>query len=198
MSYGLMVYSVDLDKVIAACGSGDDKLRRMICGRFRNDLSRRQDWFSSEIEGGAPSPFDAIRALIMGDPPMVGHGFMYGYAYKDLVGHFGQSQYNNPFSPCNHAWIEAIGATLTTLGASTLSMSNLQYGGSPVKFPNPDDFPAFGYWSRDDVLAGNDLLNGPEFQSDLVPPDHAEAIDAIRGWLTFAAGRRDAIVAFYH
>ena len=43
MSYGFTVWSVDTIKLRQVPGSKDDKLRRMIGGRFKRDLARLDD-----------------------------------------------------------------------------------------------------------------------------------------------------------
>ena len=84
MGYGVMAYAVDIDKVRALCGSGDNQTRRAVCGRFRADISRSNDWFDLSDDRGAPNIFTAIEHLVMGgDKPL--DGYLYGYAFKYVV-----------------------------------------------------------------------------------------------------------------
>jgi hypothetical protein len=90
MSYGLMVYSVSLEKIREVCGSGDEKLVRMMGGRFRNEVQRADEYFEDEISSGAPKRLEAVRQLVMGEVLDQRYGFQYAYAYKLLVEHFGK------------------------------------------------------------------------------------------------------------
>jgi len=57
----------------------------MICDGFKRALSERAESFSREIENGAPTPFDAVKALIMGIPiEDRRHGFEETLPFKDI------------------------------------------------------------------------------------------------------------------
>lgn len=69
MSFALMPFVVDLDVLHASIGSKDDKLRRMIGGRFRQHLTHFDSRFDHLIEDGGPPIYEAIRAVIDGGVP---------------------------------------------------------------------------------------------------------------------------------
>ncbi|MDI1478556.1 hypothetical protein [Polyangium sp. y55x31] len=197
MSYGLMVYAVKFDKLKPVFGSGDDKLRRQICGRFKERLAQQADWFKSEIAGGAPTPFDAVKALIMGTVPEKGHGFMYAYAYERIVEHFGRYLDNSRFSSIRWSYMEAVEEGWKQSGLDeTLPFRDLHLGKALCVFPTPNDFPSTGYWSPEQVVAGNKRFG--EIQISAEEDYIKEAILAVRGWLSQAAAKGEGIVAFYY
>jgi hypothetical protein len=55
MGYGLMVYSVDLDKILAVMGSGDDRVRKAISGRFKDHIMEINTVLCYSNDRGDPS-----------------------------------------------------------------------------------------------------------------------------------------------
>ena len=147
MSLSLTLYLVDLAKPRAAVGSKDDKLRRMLGGRFKREIARADEWFSDAIEGGAPNRHDAIKAVIEGGPFDARYGFQYGYAYEMIVQHFGKYLDNNAFSPFRGSWLEDVDGGLKALGITAVKVSSFMYGGPPKPIPRPDDYPGYAEWS---------------------------------------------------
>jgi hypothetical protein len=193
MSYGFMFYSVDLDKFTAACGSKDDKLRRMISGRFKGE-------FASYDEGrgeGALSLRDALRQVIMGEPLDPRAGSTYHYACKLICEHFGKFMPNAPLLPIALEFIDEVDDALREMGVfDAVSLSKLAYRGLPVDLPSPDDFPMAGYMTSDEVRAAREQLDAATYGGD--HGDIAEAIDCIRDLLRAASGKGHAVVSFFH
>ena len=94
-----MPYVVDLDVLNGSVGSKDDKLRRMIGGRFRQHLTHFDSQFDHLIEGGGPPIYEAIRAVIDGGPFDERYGVMYNYAFKWICEFHGRFLDNSDFSP---------------------------------------------------------------------------------------------------
>jgi len=190
MGYGLAVYAVDLDAVAAACGSGDDKVRRMISGRFRRDIYSTNDQLGWSNDRGADSVFEAIRHLIMGADDMRLPGAMYGYAYKYIIEFHGRFLANDRFMPARQSWVsETIQPQLAAAGVA-LNLDALYYGGAPVSFPSPDDFPGYGCWRRDAIAAALPILRAQ--------PDLSPELAQIADWLSQAAAENKDLAAFYH
>ena len=187
MGYGVMAYAVDIDALVALCGSGDNQRRRAICGRFREDISRTNDYFDCSNERGEPSIFTAIEHLVMGGDKTL-PGYLYGYGFKYIVQFHGKFLNNGPFYPCRSSYIEeeidpAIAAT-----GSSLRMFQLIFRGAPVSFPPPDDFPGIGYWTADEVEQGLQPMRSGT-TTELV---------TIASWLGRASAEKKGIVGFYH
>ena len=146
MSYGLSLYLVDLAKLHGAVGSGDDKLRRMIGGRFKDRLAHDDEYFASEIEAGAPTRYEAVRAVIEGGPFDKKHAFQYGYAFRTICEFYGRPLFNNHFSPFRGNWLEIVDEGLAALGITAVHVTDFMYGTPPSPIPS-DDLPTYGEWS---------------------------------------------------
>lgn len=187
MGYGVMAYSVDIDKLVALCGSGDDKMRRMISGKYRESIYRTNDQLGWSNERGEPSVFTAIKHLVMGEE-MTLKGTMYGYGFKYIVEFSGRFLDNGPFCPCSSGYLsDTVDVELAEVGAA-VSMSDLIFGGAPVSFPAPDDFPAIGHWTAEQV-AGS---------AESVRSGSSEELKTISTWLDQAAAQGRGVVGFYH
>jgi hypothetical protein len=147
MSYALTTYVVDLDVLHGSVGSKDDKLRRMIGGRFRQHLAHFDSQFDHVVDAGGPTIRDAIRAVIEGGPFDGRHGTMYGYAYKWICEFHGRALFNNDFSPMRYGWLEAVDAGLNALGVTAVGVEEFSFGGAPSPIPAPEDLPGYGEWS---------------------------------------------------
>jgi hypothetical protein len=196
MSMALTVYLVDLAKARAAIGSRDDKLRRQICGRFKADLERADEWFSSEIEGGAPKRYDAMKAVFDGGPFERRGAFQYGYAYEMIVRHFGKYLNNNDFSPFRGDWLEQVDRGMQALGLS-LRVTPFMYGRVPDPLPRPADFPGYGEWSHAQCSEGlsqwRTRLND---RSNLVADSQVlAAIESCSEWMLAAVEKPGAGIA---
>lgn len=189
MGYGLMVYSVDINKLTSVCGSQDEALRRTISGRFKRDITFTNDSLGHSNERGEPSVFMAIQHLIMGDAKTL-DGALYAYGFEYIIKHFGKLLGNNLFYPCRMNFLtEEVNSHLTSAG-TTLDMGNLIYQSSPVEFPSPDDFPLYGYWRPEDVAANIQPLNTYN--------DKTPELKAIQGWLEFAGSKGESIFTYYY
>ncbi|MBW4620492.1 MAG: hypothetical protein KME17_14210 [Cyanosarcina radialis HA8281-LM2] len=189
MSYGLMAYSVNIDKLKESCGSGDDSLRRAISGRFKNDIASTNQQLGYSNDRGEPSVFLAIRDLIIGDERNLDR-VLYAYGFKYIVEFFGKFLDNNLFYPASYDFlVEEVGANLSETGA-TVEMFKLLNCYLPVSFPTPDDFPLYGYWSAERVAASVEPL--------AAFPEKTEELKAIQKWLEFAALKGEGIVGYYH
>ena len=95
-----MVWSVDTNKLRQIPGSKDDKLRRMIGGRFKRDLASLDDLFEHRIAAGGPNTYEALRQIVDGTiPEGVQNGAIYRYAFKLIVDHLGTFLDNNAVCP---------------------------------------------------------------------------------------------------
>jgi hypothetical protein len=188
MSYGLMVYSVDIDKVLSACGSGDDGLRRAISGRFRDRIADTNDQLGYSNERGEPSVFEAIRHLILGQDKSLDSA-LYGYGLKYIVEFYGRFLDNSLFYPAPMEFITGeVGGKLADTGA-VVKMSDLVYA-SPIQLPRPDDFPLYGHWTAADVAQSAAPVR--------TYADKTPELQAIEGWLTYAEDNGEGIVGYYH
>jgi hypothetical protein len=193
MSYGFMVYALDLDKLKAACGSSDDKLRRMICGRFKRDLQSHDEG----KDEGELTVREALRQIIMGGAPDSRSGSTYAYAFKLLCEHFGKFLPNAPLLPIRLSFIDDVDGALREMGAfDAVSLSKLAYRGLPINLPSPDDFPMTGYMTPEEIRPALAQLSAAKYAGE--DRDIAEAIDCIQSWLKAASDKQQALVSFVH
>ncbi|WP_236244547.1 hypothetical protein [Streptomyces sp. CC210A] len=132
MSYALSPYLVDIDKARAAVASGDDKLRRMIGGRFKQQMAHADAWFADELGQGAPSRYEALRAVVAGGPFDAAHAFQYGYAYQMICEFHGRWLFNNDFSPFRSGWLERVDEGLREVGVTVVAVTDFMYGSVPA------------------------------------------------------------------
>ena len=91
MGTTLTPIAVELDKLTAACGSGDRDLLNSVIKKFKRDFWQfdemgedLDDWGEDDDapEGNSITMKEALRHLIMGEECNSNAGFMYGYALK--------------------------------------------------------------------------------------------------------------------
>jgi hypothetical protein len=200
MSYGLMLYAVELDKVRAAVGSDDEKLRRSIGGRFKRDIAAADSWFSSAIEGGCPPRYEALRHLIHGAPRVEGYAFQYAYAFKLLVEHYGRFLDNDGFMPIGFDYLEQVNAQLRALGVSAIDVESLAYFHPPVELPIPGDFPGVGYLELETLREGVAQFEAIEAGAIAGIADSfmQTSIQNVRQWCQSCAQQGRGLVSFYH
>jgi hypothetical protein len=195
MGYGFMVWAVDTDRLKQVAGSKDEKLRRMIGGRFKRDIARLDDMFSDEIEGGAPNTYETLRQIVDGAVPEGARGAIYRYAFKLLVEHFGTALDNGPVYPWNSQDFGPIDAALAAMNVP-FKMDTLQFSGLPVSLPHPDDFPCTGWVHADTVKKVNDAFAAaPAADMD---PDTAEVVACLRNFFKVAASKQRGLVSYYY
>ena len=199
MSYSLSLYAVDLARVREAVGSGDQKLRRMVGGRFKGDMARDDDWFSYEIRNGAPTRYEALRAVIDGGPFEEAHAFQYAYAYQMLCRFHGRPLDNGSFSPFRGRWLDAVDEGLASLGVKAVSVAEFGSGSPPPPLPRPDDLPGYGEWSAEQCREGLAQWEAatPE-QRAALDPEVLRAAESCAGWLRQVAQREDCGIAGFH
>ncbi len=189
MGYGFMIWAVDTDKLKQVVGSKDEKLRRMIGGRFKRDIARLDDMFDN------PNTYEALRQIIDGAIPEGARGGVYSYAFKLLVEHFGKFQDNNCVYPWSSPDFTELDAALASMGVP-FKFDTLQWSGLPVKLPSPDDFPCTGWVSPDEVKKVDAALSVATYSGK---DSHvSDVINAMRGWFRNAAAKGWGLVSYYH
>lgn len=200
MGYGLMVYAVELDKARAAVGSDDEKLRRSIGGRFKRDIAAADSWFSSEIEGGCPPRYEALRHLIHGTPRVEGYAFQYAYAFKLIVEHYGRFLHNDSFMPISFDHLERVNAQLRALGVTAIDVESLAYFRPPVELPRPDDFPGVGYLELETLregLAQFEAVAAGAIEG-IADSFMQGSVENVRQWCQSCVQQGRGLVSFYH
>ncbi|MEV6398660.1 hypothetical protein AB0M39_28435 [Streptomyces sp. NPDC051907] len=189
MSYGLSLYLVDLAAVRGAIASGDEKLRRMMGGRFKRDLARDDDYFADEIANGAPTRYEALRAVIDGGPFDAAHGFQYGYAYKMVCEFHGRFLFNNHFSPFRGSWLDDVDKGMAELGVKAVAVTDFMYGSAPAPLPS-SELPGYGEWSAEQCREGLAQWEASaQEQRAALDPEVLAAVESCVEWMRQAQAK---------
>ncbi|MFI6978437.1 hypothetical protein ACIBSV_07540 [Embleya sp. NPDC050154] len=185
MSLSLSLFIADPAAVRAVVGSGDVRVRRAIGGRFKQEMARDDDYFSSEIAAGAPTLYEALTAVVDGGPFADGHAFQYGYAYRMICAFHGRRIYSNNFSPFRFGWLERVDEGLASLGVDAVRVSEFGYGlPSPLPYT---DLPGHGVWSPADCAkALEQYAAATGEQLAALDGEVREAIEDCAEWLNAA------------
>lgn len=175
MSYSLVPYMVDLDKVRKAVGSGDADLVEQI----RNSDPQRFGDDGEDLSLGT-----ALQQLVMGEPLIEEHGYQYGYALEQLVKHLGKELPLDLW--CGVRW-----AAVADSGVEPILMS-----GSPVPLPEIPDFPTIGHLPREMIISAVAKM-GDEGLGH-ANPELLELLKEFETWMREAAREKLDIVLFYY
>jgi hypothetical protein len=193
VGYGFMVWAVDTNKLRQAAGSKDEKLRRMIGGRFKRDLARLDELFEDSIASGGPNTYEALRQIIDGTVPEGARGGIYFYAFKLLVEHFGRFLDNGAVYPWSSPDFAPVNAVLKKMGVP-FEVGSLHGSSLPVKLPYPDDFPLTGWVDEAEVKKVAAAFEGAKTPKG----EEAAIVECVRGWFRDAAAQGRGLVSYYH
>jgi hypothetical protein len=196
MSTAVYVYSVPVDRLRAAPGSKDKKLlaaARKLKGFFETIDEIAED-LEEEEEEKPPKCAAAYRQIVNGEPYAEDFGYVYGYAYEGLCTALGAA-----IDPSwtqvagSYDWFQEIDKALAALRIK-LKVTDLLYRGPMIDIPRPDDWPALGWWTADEVAAAATVFDAldfgtPDRKTKKVVQRVADAIGDIRSWIAVAAGR---------
>jgi len=176
MGSTLDVYAISLERLTQAAGSGDQSLIAAI-------KTSQGDFLASVDEINDEAGFtcaEALAELVNGGISQRELGYLYGYAVKAICMHLGKELSGaGPFSRIS-GWTEEVDASLKAHGIP-LAIDDVLYAGSPVRIPEPDDYPFIGHMTPDIVAP-----TLAAFQAQPAAADNEDLL-LIRGWLEEAA-----------
>lgn len=203
MSYILTPIAVDLAKVTAAIGSKDRRLLATVTNKSSTDFSQideMDDNGDDDDEDYAPTSVeDALRHLIMEEPPNPDVGYKYGYALEAICKHFGEFLPNSEWSAMRWEWAETVDLALHLVGvpASVLRVEkHLMTRGSPILIPRIDDFPAIGFLQLDEIRTAHVAVCGAKLDA-IEDGDARTSIEQLRSWLKSCLESRRDLICFY-
>ncbi|UGQ12711.1 hypothetical protein LO772_03565 [Yinghuangia sp. ASG 101] len=196
MSFSLTLFVVDPDTAHNAIGSKDVRMRRAIGGRFKREMARDDDYFSSQIADGAPTRYEALTAVVDGGPFDEAHGFQYGYAYRMICAFHGRMIVTSNFSPFRAGWLERVDEGLKSLGVTAVRVAEFGYG-LPSALPYTD-LPGHGVWTAAECATALEQYEAAtEDQFAALDREVREAADEAATWLQSArAAQGRGIVGF--
>lgn len=194
-----MTYVVDLNTLHSSVASNDDKLRRMIGGRFKQHLASFDTQFDHVVDAGGPGIRDAIRAVIEGGPFDDEHRFMYSYAYKWICEFHGRSLVNDRFCPMKAGWLETVDEGLCELGVTAVRVTDLSYGSVPSPIPRPNDFtPSYGEWSLVECQKALEQWEAAADESKAALDTYVrEAVESCMDWCRTASSVGRGVAGFF-
>ncbi len=196
MSSSLSVYLLDVTATRALVGSRDDQLLEVIRAEFGDSLARDDDYFSHAIAKGAPTAYEALRAVIYGGPfsDDQDHAFQYGYAYDRLCSLTGSFLDNSCFTPHRGDWLSVVDQGLTALGITAVSVA--AFGCNDLPEPLPYTYtPGCGEWTPEAITQALEQFEATKRavdESGHAPPLEPEVVEAVMqclGWMRHAKAR---------
>ncbi|MFE2599677.1 hypothetical protein ACFXCZ_24805 [Streptomyces sp. NPDC059396] len=196
MSSSLSVYLLDVAATRAFVGSCDDQLLETIREDFGDDLARDDDYHSHAIEQGAPTAYEALRAVVYGGPFSGDreHAFQYGYAYDRLCSLTGAFLPNDCFTPHRGDWLSDVDQGLKALGITAVSVEAFSYGGLPAPLPYAS-VPGCGEWTPDQIARALEEFETAKRaveesgQAPSLEPEVEEAAMQCLSWMRYAVKR---------
>lgn len=196
MGYSVMFYAVDVDRLRAIHGSGDESFLQEVLTAQAEELDGNDAFFD-----GYDLPLDsreALRRIVAGNVPVdeTESAAMYGYVLKIVCEHLG----------------EPAGGDLYNARILPIE-SKLMTNGSPIPIPDdPGDFPEIGHLTREGIAEERRAVanalppSSPHFFDNvrefthhtLEADDLLEELDVYREILDDLAGTGLGTVAFRH
>ncbi|WP_103514923.1 hypothetical protein [Streptomyces sp. SM10] len=196
MSSSLSVYLLDVAATHALIGSRDDDFLTAVRGGFGDDLVRDDDYHRHEMEKGAPTADEALRAVIYGGPFSEdrNHAFQYGYAYRRLCELSGSFLPNDCFTPHKGDWLSVVDQGMQALGVTAVSVDVFSHGAPPPPLPYAYT-PGCGEWTPDAITealrqfeSAKRAVDGSG-QAPTLEPEVVEAVMQCLDWMRHAQAR---------
>ncbi|MFJ9868011.1 hypothetical protein [Streptomyces sp. NPDC101165] len=192
MSSGLSVYLLDVAATRALVGSGDAQLLQVVRDNFGDELARDDDYFGYQIERGAPTAYEALRAVVHGGPFSEDkeHAFQYGYAYRRLCELTGSFLPNDSFMPFRGDWLSVVDEGLAALRVTAVSVESFSYSDLPDPLPYAY-IPGCGQWTPGQIARALEQFEATKAAGH-APPLEPEVVDAAMqclGWMRHAESR---------
>lgn len=194
------VYSVPLKELLALPGSGghQDLLEsiRDECW-FVEEMDEHIEEHNADLdeddENRLPFTFvDAVTQIINGEPLHPAGGHIYGSAFEAICWGMGSTlcHVENHFNSS----IRELDEFLLRSGVP-LRFWDLHYAGQLLPFPTPEDLPAIGWWTPNQICRAAARLNA--LSLDGLGAALADDVREVRNWLAEASGQEgDCIVGF--
>ncbi|GAA2363990.1 hypothetical protein GCM10010170_061410 [Dactylosporangium salmoneum] len=186
--YGVRIRLDALRDVLAL---RDESLAAWVVEHCGPDLTELDEWFETERPAA-----DYMADLMLGRPHANENAHLYGYCVKVLCELWGAPMANDGWWGMRYGWFDAVTKTVAQAGV-TYDFTDLIIGGPGADVPPPDDFPAMGHITRDDLQAHLDLLSAPEL-ARIDDQDVVTAVEQVRSWLRECRREDTDLVCFYH
>ncbi|WP_329468577.1 DUF7691 family protein [Streptomyces sp. NBC_01431] len=154
------------------------------------------DYFSGEIERGAPTAYEALQAVLHGGPFSDDQevAFQYGYAYERLCELTGSFLDNSSFTPHRGDWLSVVDQGLKALVITAVSVESF----SNSDLPDPPPYahtPGCGEWTSAQITSALAQFESSKQAIDAsgqAPPLEPEVVEAVTqclDWMRHAAAK---------
>ena len=200
MSSTLTGYAVDFERLRSIYGGNDERLLDKILVQRRRDLREmNEDVFADEIRDGRLTLQQALGDIFAGKITDRKSGAQYHYALEQVCQTVGTWFAPSVLSGIAGGWMfETFGPVLETKWKlkGVLTLKELMEKGPPIPLPEPEEFPAVGSFTPEEVDAALDKL----WQVDRtgVDPEVLEGVGEIEGWLKTAQKAGVGLITYYY
>ncbi|WP_055469565.1 DUF7691 family protein [Streptomyces ardesiacus] len=205
MSSSLHIYLLDEAATRALVGCRSEENLEFFRTHYADRLEEQDDDFRAEIAAGAPTAYEAVRAVIDGGPfdAPAQYAFRYGYAYEWLCSLTGSFLPNDRFTPHRGAWLSTVDEGLRAMGVTAVTVSAFGAQGLPEPLPRTE-LPGCGVWTPEEISRAleqfNVTMRAAEAGERPFPELEKEIVDAVfqsLGWAQAAADREGlSVVGF--
>lgn len=199
VSSHLDTYLLDLPKTRALVGSGDEQLLEVVHRHFGDRMAATDEQFAYLIEAGAPTAYEALRAVINGGP-YGHHAFQYRLAYQRLCELTGLDLSANVFSHFRGDFLDEVDKGLASLNVTATSLFYFTLPQVPVPVEQSPEV-GYGEWSTDEIAQAlhqfrTSVSNGTARQGD---PEVTAAVAECLSWMHIAESKPGlGIAGFFH
>ncbi|MBD0689109.1 hypothetical protein [Streptomyces sp. CBMA123] len=188
MSSFLTTYLTRIADKHTLAGCADEAVLQDALRYFDADLDYADQEFADQIEDGAPTAREAMRAVVYGGPYEEEHAFQYRYAYRRLCGTDATVLDNRSFGPFRGLWLDEVDDGLRAYGVTAVSLSDFHYGSAfPAGLPYGPELSC-GEWSSERCREALRQFERAE-REGLAPEldrEVAAAVQEVAGWLRTA------------
>ncbi|MFD5466587.1 hypothetical protein ACFWIQ_27710 [Kitasatospora sp. NPDC127059] len=188
MSSFLTAYLTNVDDKHTLAGCADEAVLQDVLGHSGAELDYADQEFADQIEDGAPTAREALRAVVFGGPYDEEHAFQYRYAYRHLCGTDATLLDNRSFGPFRGLWLDEVDDGLRAYGVTAVSLSDFHYGSDfPAGLPYCPEVSC-GEWSSEQCREALRQFEQAEREGLATELDRAvaEAVQEVAGWLRTA------------
>jgi len=200
MSTTLTGYAVDFDRLKSIYGGNNERLLEKILVQRRRDLREMNEGVLADgIRDGRLTVQQALGDIIAGRITDRKSGAQYHYALEQICQTVGTWFAPSVLSGIAGSWMfETFGPVLEKKWKlkGVLTLQELMEKGPPIPLPEPEDFPAVGSFTPEEVDAALDKL----WQVDRtgVDPEVLEGVAEIEAWLKTAKKAGVGLITYYY
>ncbi len=207
MGNGLSIYHVNLAKLRAAAGSGDERLAKSVNRKLADEIDSNANFFAHQIGKGAPRLDRAVTEIISGPlgRKKREHAFQYGYALELLCRYFGSGGMSEAFERLRDDWPRRYDTALKRVGVGdAIRITKLLRWSPPIAVPHrPNWFPVIATIEANaasHAIAKLDKRALAELEASTDDDDQALAVGVgeVIGWSRTAKKRKTGIVSFFY